>query len=127
MNLKLRNIPFSPPDMSEAEVQEVSEALRSGWITTGPRTKEFERVLFSMAGIEHYELIFTRFVVIFVKSEKFIDSYVWVHASHSVEKYVRTLVVILNIDMVDDTLMQVSHKFRTVSISCQCILYVLSS
>lgn len=43
MNLKLRNIPFSPPDMSEAEVQEVSEALRSGWITTGPRTKEFER------------------------------------------------------------------------------------
>ncbi len=43
MNLKLRNIPFSPPDMSEAEVLEVSEALRSGWITTGPRTKEFER------------------------------------------------------------------------------------
>ncbi|MBR5132353.1 MAG: DegT/DnrJ/EryC1/StrS family aminotransferase [Alistipes sp.] len=43
MNTKLRNIPFSPPDMSEAEVQEVSEALRSGWITTGPRTKEFER------------------------------------------------------------------------------------
>lgn len=43
MNTKLRNIPFSPPDMSEAEVMEVSEALRSGWITTGPRTKEFER------------------------------------------------------------------------------------
>lgn len=43
MNLKLRNIPFSPPDMSEEEIKEVSEALRSGWITTGPRTKEFER------------------------------------------------------------------------------------
>lgn len=43
MNTKLRNIPFSPPDMSEAEVLEVAEALRSGWITTGPRTKEFER------------------------------------------------------------------------------------
>lgn len=41
--MKLRNIPFSPPDMSEAEVSEVSEALRSGWITTGPRTKEFEK------------------------------------------------------------------------------------
>ena len=41
--MKLRNVPFSPPDMSEAEVAEVSEALRSGWITTGPRTKEFER------------------------------------------------------------------------------------
>lgn len=43
MNAKLRNIPFSPPDMSEAEIAEVTEALRSGWITTGPRTKEFER------------------------------------------------------------------------------------
>lgn len=43
MTLNLRNIPFSPPDMSEEEVLEVSEALRSGWITTGPRTKEFER------------------------------------------------------------------------------------
>ena len=43
MNTKLRNIPFSPPDMSEEEVMEVSEAIRSGWITTGPRTKEFER------------------------------------------------------------------------------------
>lgn len=43
MNIKLRNIPFSPPDVSEEEIIEVSEALRSGWITTGPRTKEFER------------------------------------------------------------------------------------
>lgn len=36
-------IAFSPPDISEAEVAEVAEALRSGWITTGPRTKELER------------------------------------------------------------------------------------
>lgn len=35
-----RNIPFSPPDISELEINEVV-ALRSGWITTGPRTKEF--------------------------------------------------------------------------------------
>lgn len=41
--MKLRNIPFSPPDISEDEINEVAEALRSGWITTGPRTKEFER------------------------------------------------------------------------------------
>lgn len=40
-----KNIPFSPPDMSDAEVQEVSEALRSGWITTGPKTKEFEHLI----------------------------------------------------------------------------------
>lgn len=43
MNVKLRNVPFSPPDMSEAEINEVADALRSGWITTGPKTKEFER------------------------------------------------------------------------------------
>lgn len=44
MNIKM-NIPFSPPDMSEAEIAEVCDALRSGWITTGPRTKEFERLI----------------------------------------------------------------------------------
>lgn len=38
-----RNIPFSPPDITEAEIELVAEALRSGWITTGPKTKEFER------------------------------------------------------------------------------------
>lgn len=41
--MKKLNIPFSPPDMSQLEVNEVAEAIRSGWITTGPRTKEFER------------------------------------------------------------------------------------
>lgn len=40
-----RNIPFSPPDISELEIAEVAETLRSGWITTGPRTKELERRL----------------------------------------------------------------------------------
>ena len=44
------NISFSPPDMTEAEIQEVSEALRSGWITTGPRTKEFERLIAMCCG-----------------------------------------------------------------------------
>ena len=43
--MKLRNIPFSPPDMTEAEVNEVREASLSGWITTGPKTKEFERLI----------------------------------------------------------------------------------
>lgn len=43
--LKKRNIPFSPPDISEAEINEVVETLRSGWITTGPRTKELEKRL----------------------------------------------------------------------------------
>jgi len=42
MNMKLRNIPFSPPDMTEKETQEVHDAILSGWITTGPRTKKLE-------------------------------------------------------------------------------------
>lgn len=41
----MRNIPFSPPDVTEAEIAEVCDALRSGWITTGPRTKEFEKLI----------------------------------------------------------------------------------
>lgn len=36
-------IPFSPPDISEEEIREVVDTLRSGWITTGPKTKLFEK------------------------------------------------------------------------------------
>lgn len=39
----MRQIPFSPPDITEEEIREVADTLRSGWITTGPRTKEFEK------------------------------------------------------------------------------------
>lgn len=42
IDMKKRNIPFSPPDMTEAEAGEVREAILSGWITTGPRTKKLE-------------------------------------------------------------------------------------
>lgn len=50
--MKRFNIPFSPPDMTEAEVNEVKEAILSGWITTGPRTKELERQIASYVGSE---------------------------------------------------------------------------
>ena len=43
--METRRIPFSPPDISEMEIAEAAEALRSGWITTGPRTKLLERRL----------------------------------------------------------------------------------
>ena len=48
--MKLHNIPFSPPDMTEEEVTEVREAILSGWITTGPRTKELERQIATYVG-----------------------------------------------------------------------------
>lgn len=43
-------VEFSPPDITEEEIQEVAAALRSGWITTGPRTKEFERGIAAFCG-----------------------------------------------------------------------------
>ena len=49
--MKRFNIPFSPPDMTEAEVKEVAQAILSGWITTGPRTKELERQIAAYIGV----------------------------------------------------------------------------
>lgn len=46
-----RNIPFSPPDITEMEINEVAEALRSGWITTGPKTKELEKQVADLCGV----------------------------------------------------------------------------
>lgn len=43
-----KNVPFSPPDMTEAEVNEVRDAILSGWITTGPRTKNWNRLFQNM-------------------------------------------------------------------------------
>lgn len=45
-----KNIPFSPPDMTEEEAKLASEAILSGWITTGPKTKEFERKIAAYVG-----------------------------------------------------------------------------
>lgn len=50
--MKLHDIPFSPPDMTAAEIKEVAETLRSGWITTGPRTKNFEVQIAQYCGTE---------------------------------------------------------------------------
>lgn len=48
----MMQIPFSPPDITEIEIEEVAAALRSGWITTGPRTKELERQVAERCGTE---------------------------------------------------------------------------
>ena len=49
--MKTMNISFSPPDMSELEIQEVADAIKSGWITTGPKTKELERQIAKYVGV----------------------------------------------------------------------------
>ena len=48
---RVRNIPFSPPDITDAEIEEVIKAMKSGWITTGPRTKEFEKKIAEYVGV----------------------------------------------------------------------------
>ena len=48
---KRMNIPFSPPDITDLEVEEVSKALKSGWITTGPRVKKLEKLLAEYVGV----------------------------------------------------------------------------
>ena len=48
---KRMNIPFSPPDITDLEVEEVSKALKSGWITTGPRVKKLEKLLANYVGV----------------------------------------------------------------------------
>lgn len=48
---ELRNIPFSPPDITQEEIDEVVSALKSGWITTGPKTKEFEKEIAKYVGV----------------------------------------------------------------------------
>ena len=50
-DLKRRNVPFSPPDMTEAEAEEVKRAILSGWITTGPRTKKLEKLIANYVGV----------------------------------------------------------------------------
>ena len=52
---KKMNIPFSPPDITEAEIKEVGEALRSGWITTGPRVKKLEKLIADYVGVGRTE------------------------------------------------------------------------
>ena len=52
MQLKNRSIPFCPPDISDVEIEEVIAALRSGWITTGPRTKQLEKNIAQWIGVE---------------------------------------------------------------------------
>ena len=49
----LKIVPFSPPDISESEIEEVVKVLRSGWITTGPETKKFEHDISEYIGVDN--------------------------------------------------------------------------
>lgn len=51
MPLSFRHLSFSPPDIGEEEIQEVTNVLRSGWITTGPKVREFESLIGKYCGV----------------------------------------------------------------------------
>ncbi|HDR7256500.1 TPA: DegT/DnrJ/EryC1/StrS aminotransferase family protein [Bacillus paranthracis] len=51
INAEKKNIPFSPPDITDEEIEEVVKAMKSGWITTGPRTKELEKRIAEYIGV----------------------------------------------------------------------------
>lgn len=52
-DISLKNIPFSPPDITDAEMEEVIKTMKSGWITTGPKTKELEKRLAEYLGVKN--------------------------------------------------------------------------
>ena len=54
--MEKRQITFSPPDITEAEIEAVADTLRSGWITTGPKCKEFEKKIAQFIGMSIIEL-----------------------------------------------------------------------
>ena len=56
ITMEKRQISFSPPDITEAEVSAVADVLRSDWITTGPRTKEFEKRIAKPVSYTHLTL-----------------------------------------------------------------------
>ncbi len=49
--MSTKSIPFSPPDITEKEIKEVAATLKSGWITTGPKTKQLEKNLAEYLGL----------------------------------------------------------------------------
>lgn len=50
--MKIKNIPFSPPDITDLEIESVVDALKSGWITTGPKTKKLEKEIIEFTGAD---------------------------------------------------------------------------
>jgi hypothetical protein len=92
----------------------------------GKCSEETERIVLPMTRIKHNNLIAARVVVVLIESQQLIDTKIWEHTTYAIEKDVRATILILNIHMVEDALMQELHKLRTVCITGQRILGVLS-
>ena len=70
-----------------------------------------------MTRIKHDNLIFACVVVVFIESQQLIDTEIREHTAYTIEEHVWTAILILDADMLDDTLMKELHKLRTVCIA----------
>lgn len=87
--------------------------------------EQTEGVLVTMTWVEDDNLILPGLVVVLIEGKKLVDSQIWEHAADAIQENVWTAVLILNGDMVDDTLMNVLHELRRMGITGQCVLGVL--
>ena len=123
-------IPFSPPRIDERTVEAVAEALRSGWITTGPRTKEFERQLAAYCGVERMialnswtnacELVL-RWFGIGPGDEVIVPAYTYCASANIVEHVGATPVLV---DILDDFTLDPDDVARKLSPATKCIMPV---
>ena len=89
------------------------------------RIKQTERVLVTMTRIEDDNLILPGIVVVLIEGKKLVDSQIGKHTADAIQENVWTAVLILDGDMVDDTLMNVLHELWRMGITGQCVLGVL--
>lgn len=123
-------IPFSPPRIDERTIAEVAEALRSGWITTGPRTKEFERRLAAYSGVDHVialnswtnaaELVL-RWFGIGPGDEVIVPAYTYCASANIVLHVGATPVMV---DVLDDFTMDPGAVRKAITSSTKCIIPV---
>ena len=89
------------------------------------RIKQTERVLVTMTWVEDDNLILPGIVVVLIEGKKLINSQIWEHTAYAIQENVWTTVLILDGDMVDDTLMNVLHELWRMGITGQRVLGVL--
>ena len=123
-------IPFSPPRIDERTIAEVTAALRSGWITTGPRTKEFERRLAAYCGVQHVialnswtnacELVL-RWFGVGPGDEVIVPAYTYCATANIVVHVGATPVMV---DVLDDFTIDPAHLLLRMSKRTKCIIPV---
>ena len=91
----------------------------------GEGSKQAEGILLTMTRVEDDDFVFARIVVILVEGKQLVYTEVWVHTANTIDKNVWAAIVILDVDMIDDTLMQELHELRAMGIACQGVLRVL--